>query len=138
MTREEERRQWRGQSILIGRRQQVIALRQTDSSADFGASLLEGETKMRFPPRQWCETSVWILLVCLTVLSCASTAMSQAQSNAADLQGIVRDPNGAVVANASVTARNVGTNVTREATTNNDGFYKIVNLPPGEYEVTVK
>ena len=64
--------------------------------------------------------------------------MSQAQSNAADLQGTVRDANGAVVANASVTVRNTGTNVSREATTNDDGYYKIVNLPPGDYELNVK
>ncbi|HJZ82950.1 MAG TPA: TonB-dependent receptor [Pyrinomonadaceae bacterium] len=64
--------------------------------------------------------------------------MSQAQSSAADLQGTVRDQNGAVVANASVTARNAGTNIEREATTNDDGFYKIVNLPPGDYAITVK
>jgi hypothetical protein len=64
--------------------------------------------------------------------------MSQAQSNAADLQGVVRDPKGAVVPGASVTARNTATNSSRDATTNDDGFYKIVNLSPGEYEVTVK
>jgi hypothetical protein len=64
--------------------------------------------------------------------------MSQAQSNAADLQGTVRDANGAVVANASVVVRNTGTNVSREATTNDDGYYKIVNLPPGDYELNVK
>jgi hypothetical protein len=64
--------------------------------------------------------------------------MSQAQSNAADLQGVVRDQNNAVVPNASVTARNAGTNISREATTNEEGFYKIVNLPPGNYEITVK
>ena len=64
--------------------------------------------------------------------------MSQAQSNAADLQGTVRDQNGAVVANASVTVRNAGTNASREATTNDDGYYKIVNLTPGDYEFTVK
>jgi hypothetical protein len=64
--------------------------------------------------------------------------MSQAQSNAADLQGTVRDQNSAVVANASVTVRNTGTNASREATTNDDGYYKIVNLPPGEYAITVK
>jgi hypothetical protein len=64
--------------------------------------------------------------------------MSQAQSNAADLQGVVRDPKGAVVAGATVTARNTATNATRDATSNDDGFYKIVNLAPGDYEVTVK
>src|SRR6267142_4162706 len=88
--------------------------------------------------KQCRKKSFQILLVCLAVVSCFSAAMSQAQSNAADLQGVVRDPNGAVVANASVTARNTATNSSREATTSDDGFYKIVSLPPGEYEVTVK
>jgi Carboxypeptidase regulatory-like domain/TonB dependent receptor len=83
-------------------------------------------------------TSMRILLVGVAIASCFSVAMSQAQSNAADLQGTVRDANGAVVANATVTARHTGTNETREATTNDDGFYKIVNLTPGAYELTVK
>ena len=79
-----------------------------------------------------------VLFVCLAIFTCFSAAMSQAQSNAADLQGVVRDQNGAVVANATVTARNAGTNVSREATTNDEGFYKIVNLAPGDYEIRVK
>src|SRR5499427_711912 len=84
------------------------------------------------------RTSLTCVLACFLSLVCVSAAMSQAQSNAADLQGVVRDQNGAVVANASVTARNSGTNIEREATTNDDGFYKIVNLPPGDYAITVK
>src|SRR6266436_6524031 len=88
--------------------------------------------------RQYSRKSIQILLVCLAVVSCYSAAMSQAQSNAADLQGSVRDPKGAVVAGATVTARNTATNSSRDATTNDDGFYKIVSLTPGEYEVTVK
>ena len=82
--------------------------------------------------------SIRILLVCVAVASCYSAAMSQAQSNAADLQGSVRDPSGAVVSGATVTARNTATNSSRDTTTNDDGFYKITNLSPGEYEVTVK
>src|SRR5258707_10694162 len=88
--------------------------------------------------RQCSWKSIQILLVCLAVVSCHSDGKSQAQSNAADLQGSVRDPKGAVVAGATVTARNTATNSAREATTNDDGFYKITNLSPGEYEVTVK
>ncbi len=87
---------------------------------------------------QWCRSLTRALLACLTVLVCIGTAMSQAQSNAADLQGIIRDPNGAAIVNANVTARNLGTNLSREGVTNEDGFYKILNLPPGDYEVTVK
>jgi carboxypeptidase family protein/TonB-dependent receptor-like protein len=87
---------------------------------------------------RWYRASMRVLLACMTVLLVVSAAMAQAQSNAGDLQGTVRDSNGAVVANASVTARNSATSVSRAATTNDDGFYKIVNLPPGGYEVTVE
>src|SRR5690349_16078340 len=85
----------------------------------------------------WRRASARILLIGFTVIACVSVAMSQAQSNAANLQGTVRDPNGAAVPNATVTAKNSATNVSREATTNDEGFYKIVNLPPGDYAVTV-
>src|SRR6202163_1365911 len=98
----------------------------------------EGETKMSLSLKQCLRTSTRVLLVCLAVLTCYSAAMSQAQSNAADLQGTVRDPKGAVVAGATVAARNTATNSSRDATTNDDGFYKILSLPPGTYEVTVK
>src|ERR1044071_8072423 len=74
----------------------------------------------------------------LLLLLSAPVAFGQAQSNAADLQGTVRDATGAVVANAAVTARNPGTNFSRSATTNDEGFYRLVALPPGDYEVTVE
>jgi hypothetical protein len=74
----------------------------------------------------------------MVLLLSAHIALGQANSNAADLQGIVKDSTGAVVANASVTARNPGTNFSRSVTTNDEGFYRIVNLPPGDYEVTVE
>ena len=74
----------------------------------------------------------------LVSLAAASVAFGQAQSNAADLQGTVKDATGAVVANATVTARNPATNVSRNATTNDEGLYRLINLPPGDYEVTVE
>ncbi|HEX5602055.1 MAG TPA: carboxypeptidase-like regulatory domain-containing protein, partial [Pyrinomonadaceae bacterium] len=74
----------------------------------------------------------------LLLLLSAPVAFGQAQSNAADLQGTVRDSTGAVVANATVTARNPGTNFSRSVTTNDEGFYRIINLPPGDYDVTVE
>jgi hypothetical protein len=54
----------------------------------------EGETKMSLSLKQCLKHSIRILWVCLAVVSCYSAAMSQAQSNAADLQGSVRDPKG--------------------------------------------
>ncbi|HEX6732245.1 MAG TPA: carboxypeptidase regulatory-like domain-containing protein, partial [Pyrinomonadaceae bacterium] len=71
-------------------------------------------------------------------LICPNVALGQAQSNAADLRGFVRDPQGAIVQGATVRARSAATSVERETTTNNDGFYQITNLPPATYEVTVE
>ena len=74
----------------------------------------------------------------MVLLLSAHAAFGQAQSNAADIQGLVKDSTGAVVANATVTARNPATNFTRTATTNDEGLYRIVNVPPGDYEITVE
>ncbi len=74
----------------------------------------------------------------MVLFLCAQVAFGQAQSNAADLQGTVRDSQGAVVGNASVTVRNAATNFSRNVTTNEEGFYRIINIPPGDYEVTVE
>ncbi|HKG46211.1 MAG TPA: carboxypeptidase regulatory-like domain-containing protein [Pyrinomonadaceae bacterium] len=74
----------------------------------------------------------------MILLLSAHVAFGQAQSNAADLQGTVKDPTGAVVANATVTARNPATNISKNSTSNDEGYYRIINLPPGDYEVTVE
>jgi hypothetical protein len=72
------------------------------------------------------------------LLLCAQVALGQAQSNAADIEGTVKDATGAVVANATVNARNPATNFARTTTSNDEGFYRIVNVPPGDYEITVE
>ena len=72
------------------------------------------------------------------LLVSANAVLGQAQSNAADIQGTVKDSTGAVVPNATVTARNPNTNVSRSATTNQDGFYRVINVPPGDYEISVE
>src|ERR1043165_2423980 len=89
-------------------------------------------------PTRCLSALVRLTIFCVAILMSASAAFAQAQSNAADLQGFVRDPQGAIVQNATVTARNPATNTSRTATTNEEGFYQIVNLPPGDYEVTVE
>ncbi|MGB7922382.1 MAG: TonB-dependent receptor [Pyrinomonadaceae bacterium] len=89
-------------------------------------------------PRRWISASIRTIFLCAATFICASAAFAQAQSNAADLQGFVRDQQGAVVPNATVTARNTGTDFSRTATSNDEGFYQIVQLPPGNYEVTAE
>lgn len=50
--------------------------------------------------------------------------------------GVVRDQQGAVVPNATVSARNVNTGAVRTASTNESGTYRISSVPAGPYEVT--
>src|SRR5882724_3432714 len=93
---------------------------------------------MFMSPKTWVIRSFQLVFLLIGSFFCANMVQGQAQSNAADLQGFVKDASGAVVPNASVTARNPSTNVTRTVTTNDDGLYRIVNLSPGEYEITVE
>ncbi|HLL70811.1 MAG TPA: TonB-dependent receptor [Pyrinomonadaceae bacterium] len=93
---------------------------------------------MRAFPVRLCSVASRLVLVCLFAVMSAGAAFAQAQSNASDLQGFVRDATGAVVVNANVTARNKATNLTRTVQSNDEGFYQLTNLPPGEYELTVE
>jgi outer membrane receptor protein involved in Fe transport len=61
-----------------------------------------------------------------------------AQSNKGTIVGTVTDPNGAVVKSAKVTATNVATGESRDATTGDEGTYAIPALDPGIYRVTVE
>jgi hypothetical protein len=94
---------------------------------------------MRANPRRWLSTAYRFVLACAFALAFgAAPALAQADATSANLSGIVRDPAGAVVTGAAVTARNPLVGVTRTTTTNDDGFYQLVQLPPGAYEVTVE
>ena len=73
----------------------------------------------------------------LVLAFCALTAMAQSTTTGA-ISISVTDPNGAVVPNATITARNVETNKEDTAATNDEGQAKIVNLQPGTYSVVVK
>ncbi len=67
----------------------------------------------------------------------AGTALAQGVATA-DLRGTVTDPQGAVVANATVTIRDKSRNFERSTTTDAEGEYLMLAVPPGEYEVTVE
>jgi hypothetical protein len=82
--------------------------------------------------------TTFLIVTIIFALLGASAAFGQSQSNAADVQGYVRDPSGAAVTGATVTVRNAATNFSRDVTTNDEGYYQITNLPPGNYEVTVE
>ncbi len=60
-----------------------------------------------------------------------------AQKITGDITGTVTDSTGAVIKDAKITATNRDTGETRSATSSDAGFYRIVELPPGKYKVTV-
>ena len=57
----------------------------------------------------------------------------RAQTDRASITGTVRDPSGAVIAGALVTAANVASSLRQTAVTNELGVYSLRNLPIGEY-----
>ncbi len=79
-----------------------------------------------------------VLILSASMALTTGFALAQAQANAADLSGSVLDPQKGAVAGAAVSVRNVATNLTREVVANDEGVFRITNLPPGNYEVTVQ
>lgn len=58
-----------------------------------------------------------------------------AQSNTGSITGVVTDPNGAVVPNATVAITNQGTNEKRTVQTDSEGRYEVLSLPNAVYTV---
>lgn len=72
----------------------------------------------------------------LIALFLLTSAFAAAQVESGDLAGTVTDPSGAVVPNATITVKNVASDVTRTTTSNSTGGYSVVGLQPGTYQVT--
>jgi hypothetical protein len=62
-------------------------------------------------------------------------AFAHAQTTSGALVGVVHDPTGAVVPNSKVQATNEATGVVYDGVTNQDGQYRISNLPEGTYDL---
>src|SRR5690242_6035899 len=77
------------------------------------------------------------LVLLLSAMTCVVN-LSIAQTNVGKILGVVHDPSGATVPNASVTARSVSTGVETAARTNTEGAYTFPSLPIGEYSVSVR
>lgn len=60
-----------------------------------------------------------------------------AQATTGTIKGTVVDPNGAVIAGASVTVKNEATGVEEVTSTSGEGNFTVSNLLPGKYTVTV-
>lgn len=76
-------------------------------------------------------------IVLLFVVCVSSSSPSFAQVAGATLSGTITDQQGASVAGAKITVRDLATGVVVNTETNSTGFYSIPNLNPAQYEVSV-
>ena len=75
-------------------------------------------------------------IVCVLVVTAASVA--HAQTTNGSILGDVVDPSGAFVPGAVVRVTSPESGLTRETLTGAEGGYRLVGLPPSEYEMTVE
>src|SRR6267142_1254769 len=68
-----------------------------------------------------------------SILLCAGFAYGQGTSG--KIAGTVTDSQGAVIPGATVTIKNLDTQFHRQVSSDNDGYYRVVGLPVGRYEV---
>lgn len=74
----------------------------------------------------------------LAVVAFATVVWAQTSRVAGTVQGTVVDQTGSAVAGALVTLRNPATNRTRPTSTDVEGFFRVSELPVGQYEIRVQ
>src|SRR5262245_39707048 len=75
------------------------------------------------------------MIASVFALALASPVFGQ-QAATATIEGIVTDPQNAVIPGAKVTVKNVDNGLTREITTDDSGIYRIAALQPGTYHIS--
>ena len=75
-----------------------------------------------------------VSLILSVFLFLAGAAFGQEQYG--NIEGNTKDPQGAVVPNVSVTITNAATGAKRTANTDGNGYFRVLQLPPGIYTVT--
>ena len=79
--------------------------------------------------------AIHCLVLGLMLMTWAATASAQVLYGS--IVGTLTDESGAVVPKAQVTVTNTSTGLSREAKTDNEGYYSIPNLPEGTYDLSV-
>src|SRR5260221_5294869 len=83
------------------------------------------------------ETGLFRRLALIIIFVLAGAFAANAQVDTATLTGQVTDPTGAVVAGAKVTVTSQTTNISVNATTNEEGYYTFPGLRPSTYAIEV-
>ncbi len=75
-------------------------------------------------------------LIPVLALPVSLPVLAQTDVTTGRITGTVQDADGGALPGATVEAKNIETGLTATATTRNDGFYQIINLPVGRYTMT--
>src|SRR5215831_12606536 len=75
-----------------------------------------------------------VLLSLLLLLSVEAVA----QNSTGRIVGVITDPSGAVISGAKVVVSNTATNTRSETLAGADGTYQVLDLPIGDYSVSVQ
>src|SRR6478672_632575 len=76
--------------------------------------------------------------VLVTLLAVVAAGTATAQERFGGIAGIVTDSSQAPVPGATITATNKQTGATRTVVSGNDGTYRVPDLEPGRYTVTIE
>src|SRR6266478_6967540 len=84
-----------------------------------------------------CKSTLFSVSVSIVVVALLMPASAKAQT-AGGITGQVLDISKAAVAEATVTAKNVGTSETRSVQTDSQGHYRITELRVGTYDISAE
>ena len=84
--------------------------------------------------RMFVSSQVWIWML-LWVLFSIAVVPVQAQVTGS-VSGYVKDPSGAAVPGATLTAMSVEQQLTRSTQSNAEGFFNLLAMSPGTYEIS--
>ncbi|HXR75663.1 MAG TPA: TonB-dependent receptor [Bryobacteraceae bacterium] len=84
-----------------------------------------------------CATLLVGLICCPSTLRSAEGPNGQAMGTAGVIDGTVLDPSGASVAGAQVVLKNPITSYQQETTTDANGVFHFVNIPPHQYQLQI-
>ena len=96
---------------------------------------LHRRVQHRFVPA--LHLRLFLLMIAAGLIVILSVIASWASSNGS-VSGTVTDISGAVLHDATVLARNVGTGVQYRVSTNASGFYSFPDLPVGQYDISTE
>ena len=75
-----------------------------------------------------------VTLFCTFILGLVVSTLAQT----AQVTGRITDQTGAVIAGANITATHTGTGINRDVVSNDEGYFTLPLLNPGEYRIAVK